>query len=77
MRRGVVSVELEEVWRLREEVYSRLSGTPGTGILTLPHERFRERFGEAEVDLRWLFLGVVEFPPPATPPPGCTCPPPT
>ena len=56
-------VDLEEVWRLREEeVYPTLFGPVGQGVFTLTQELF-SRFGHQNVDPRWLFLGVFEFPP--------------
>jgi hypothetical protein len=59
-------VDLEEVWRLREqEVYPALFGPVGRGIFPLTLELFSRRFGQADVDPRWLFLGVFEFPPTA------------
>jgi hypothetical protein len=57
-------VDLEEVWRLREEeVYPTLFGPVGRGIFPLTQELFSKRFGQRDVDPRWLFLGVFEFPP--------------
>lgn len=55
---------LEEVWRLREErVYPTLFGPVGRGIFPLTQELFGKRFGQRDVDPRWLFLGIFEFPP--------------
>ena len=55
---------LEEVWRLSEErVYPTLFGPVGRGIFSLTQELFGKRFGQRDVDPRWLFLGVFEFPP--------------
>jgi hypothetical protein len=57
-------MDLEEVWRRREEeVYPTLFGPVGRGIFPLTQELFSERFGQRDVDPRWLFLGVFEFPP--------------
>ena len=57
-------MDLEEVWRLREEeVYPRLFGPVSRGIFPLSQELFNNRFGQRDVDPRWLFLGVLEFPP--------------
>jgi hypothetical protein len=55
-------MDLDEIWRLREEeIYPRLFGTQSRGIFTLSQALFRERFGQVDVGLRWLFLGVFEF----------------
>jgi hypothetical protein len=57
-------LDLEEVWRLREEeVYPNLFGPVGRGIFTLTQDLFESRFGQSDVDPRWLFQGVFEFPP--------------
>jgi len=57
-------MDLEEVWRLREEkVYPTLFGPAGRGIFPLTQELFSGRFDQRDVDPRWLFLGVFEFPP--------------
>jgi hypothetical protein len=57
-------VDLEEVWRLREErIYPTLFGPLGRGIFPLTQDLFSKRFGQRDVDPRWLFLGVLEFPP--------------
>lgn len=57
-------MDLEEVWRLREEtIYPTLFGPVGRGIFPLTQELFSKRFGQRDVDPRWLFLGVFEFPP--------------
>ena len=59
-------MDLEEVWRVREEqVYPDLFGPTGRGIFPLTQELFSQRFGQSDVDPRWLFLGVFEFPPTA------------
>src|SRR5262245_11321978 len=60
------SVDLEEVWRIREEdVYPRLFGPLRRGIFTLTHELFSRRFGPQQIDPRWLTMGVMEFAPTA------------
>ena len=57
-------MNLEEVWRIREEqVYPSLFGGTSRGIFTLTQALFRDRFGQTDVDPRWLFLGVFEFAP--------------
>jgi hypothetical protein len=57
-------VDLEEVWRLREEeVYPELFGPAGRGIFPLTQELFSGRFDQTDIDPRWLFFGVWEFPP--------------
>jgi hypothetical protein len=57
-------VDLEEVWRLREEeIYPALFGPASRGIFPLSHEIFTGQFRQDSVDPRWLFLGVIEFPP--------------
>jgi hypothetical protein len=59
-------MDLEEVWRIREEdVYPRLFGPVSRGIFPLPHQMFAEQFGRSDVDPRWLFYGVIEFAPTA------------
>jgi hypothetical protein len=61
-----MSVDLEEVWRIREEdIYPKLFGPVSRGIFPLTQELFSRRFGPVEVDPRWLFLGVFEFAPTA------------
>ena len=57
-------MDLEEVWRIREEeVYPKLFGPVGRGIFPLTMEMFDRRFGQRDIDTRWLFLGVFEFAP--------------
>lgn len=57
-------MDLEEVWRIREdEVYPRLFGPCQHGIYALPGSLFESTFGCDEVDPRWLFHGVMKFPP--------------
>ena len=57
-------MDLEEVWRIREEdIYPRTFGTRGTGIFALSQALFQTRFKQADIDPRWLFLGVFEFAP--------------
>jgi Suppressor of fused protein (SUFU) len=55
----------ERVWTYREEtLYPSLFGTQsdgGTYVLTF--ELFRDRFGQATVDPRWLHHGVLVYPP--------------
>lgn len=56
-------IDLEEVWRLREEVvYPALFGPVTRGIFPLDQGLFA-RFGDAAVDPRWLTHGVLEFAP--------------
>jgi hypothetical protein len=55
---------LEEVWEYREErLYLQLFGTSRRGIFPLPLELFKDTFAQADVDPRWLHLGVFEFAP--------------
>lgn len=62
-------MNLEEVWRIREErVYPSLFGGNRRGIFTLSQSIFQDRFGQTDVDPRWLFLGVFEFAPTSTRP---------
>lgn len=57
-------MDLEGVWAVREEeVYPNLFGPVSRGIFPLSQELFLERFGQSDVDPRWLFLGVIEFAP--------------
>jgi len=57
-------MNLEEVWRIREEqVYPSLFGGTSRGIFTLTQALFQDRFGQTDVDPRWLFLGFFEFAP--------------
>lgn len=57
-------MDLEDVWDLREEsIYPSLFGPVGRGIFPLTQDLFLNRFGQSDVDPRWLFLGVLEFPP--------------
>jgi hypothetical protein len=59
-------VDLEDVWKYREdEVYPALFGPGGRGIFPLTQELFRSRFGQGDIDPRWLFYGVYEFAPTA------------
>lgn len=56
-------VDLEEVWRQREEdVYPRLFGPVSRGIFPLEHDDFAI-FGVGDPDPRWLHHGVIEFAP--------------
>ena len=51
-----VSVNLEDVWTIREEeIYPKLFGQVSRGIFPPTQQPF-SRLGEAEVDPRWLFL---------------------
>jgi hypothetical protein len=46
-------VDLEEVWRIREEeVYPKLFGSVSRGIFPLTQELFSRRFGQQDVDPR-------------------------
>ena len=57
-------MDLEEVWRIREEdVYPALFSTAGRGIFTLSGDTFTKTFGEESYDPRWLHYGVFEFSP--------------
>lgn len=57
---------LEDVWEFREvELYPSLFGQPEEGIYVLDADLFAV-FGVENVDPRWLFLGVLVFPPTAT-----------
>lgn len=57
-------MNLEEIWRIREEeVFPALFGSTGRGIFPLSPELFSQRFGQNDIDPRWLSLGVIEFPP--------------
>lgn len=57
-------MDLEGVWTLREEqIYPSLFGPVCRGIFTLPQQLFERRFGQTDIDPRWLFLGVFEFAP--------------
>jgi hypothetical protein len=57
-------MDLEGVWKQREEeVYPTLFGHGGRGIFPLTQDLFGRRFGQTDVDPRWLFQGVFEFPP--------------
>lgn len=57
-------MDLEEVWRIREEeVYPSLFGSVERGIFPLTQELFSKRFGQSDVDPRWLVHGVLEFAP--------------
>lgn len=55
---------LESVWADREErLYPALFGRVSRGIFPIPIETFTETLEQAEVDPRWLHLGVFEFAP--------------
>jgi hypothetical protein len=61
------AMDLEAVWALREaQIYPDLFGGRGRGIFPLSAELFTRRFGQSEVDPRWLFHGVFEFAPTPT-----------
>jgi hypothetical protein len=55
----------ERVWRYRDEtLFPRIFGTRSEGgIFVLTFDLFKDRFGEASVDPRWLNHGVLIFPP--------------
>jgi hypothetical protein len=56
-------IDLEEVWRLREEeVYPSLFGPQSRGIFTLSQDHFTD-FGRQDVAPQWLFYGVIEYAP--------------
>ncbi len=56
-------MDLEEVWRIREEeVYPALFGTASRGIFPLAPHMF-EQAGARGADPRWMSHGVVEFEP--------------
>jgi hypothetical protein len=60
-------MDLEEVWRIREEdVYPVLFGPRVRGIFPLSMEMFTGQFSQSQVDPRWLFYGVLEFAPTAS-----------
>jgi hypothetical protein len=60
-------MDLEEVWRIREEdVYPALFGPRIRGIFPLQVEMFTGQFGQSKVDPRWLHYGVFEFAPTET-----------
>lgn len=57
---------LESVWALREDhLYPAIFGPISRGIFPIPAETFTESLEQAEVDPRWLHLGVFEFAPTA------------
>ena len=59
-------MDLEEVWRIREEeIYPALFGRAPRGIFPLKKELFVQRFGKSDPDPRWLHHGVIEFEPTA------------
>lgn len=62
-------MDLERVWKIREEeVYPALFGAVSRGIFPLTQQLFADRFGQADIDPRWLFHGVFEFAPTANRP---------
>lgn len=59
-------MDLEKIWKMREEViYPTLFGPVSRGIFPLSQGLFAERFGQSDIDPRWLFHGVFEFAPTA------------
>lgn len=57
-------VDLEEVWRIREEeVYPKLFGPTSRGIFTPSLHIFANQFNVPDPDPRWLHHGVIEFAP--------------
>lgn len=57
---------LEEVWKYREEtLLPALFGAVARGIFPLEAALFADTFGQADIDPRWLHLGVFEFAPTA------------
>ena len=62
-------MDLEEVWRIREdEVYPALFGQQVRGIFPLDEEVFQRQFKQSEIDPRWLTYGVFEYAPTETRP---------
>lgn len=56
-------MDLEEVWRIREEdIYPELFGTKSRGIFTLDDGVFKQ-LGQDRLDPRWLSIGIWEFAP--------------
>lgn len=59
-------MDLETIWQMREEeVYPAIFGPVGRGVFPLTKEIFVNRFGQEEIDPRWLTYGVNEFAPTA------------
>ncbi len=57
-------MDLEEVWRIREEdLYPSMFGPISRGIFPLDHSLFANRFRQEKIDPRWLTMGVFEFAP--------------
>jgi hypothetical protein len=57
-------MDLEDVWRIREEeIYPALFGPGARGIFPLQMEMFTNQFGQSNIDPRWLHYGVFEFAP--------------
>jgi hypothetical protein len=55
-----------QVWEDREErIYRELFGESTGGIYTLTSDIFMETFRQESVDPRWLFYGVLVYPPTA------------
>lgn len=60
---------LEAVWKYREEtLLPALFGAVARGIFPLEAALFADTFGQADIDPRWLHLGVFEFAPTAARP---------
>lgn len=56
-------MDLEEVWRLREDVvYPRLFGSRSTGIFVVDAQMLRN-IGLTTYDPRWLTHGIIQFAP--------------
>lgn len=59
-----MAVDLEEVWRIREEdVYPKLFGSMSRGTFTPSPHLFSSQFNVADPDPRWLHYGVLEYAP--------------
>lgn len=64
--KGAASSILATAWKQREEtLYKTLFGDLGPGIYPLSMSLFEDLFNCAEVDPRWLHIGVFECPPTA------------
>jgi len=64
--KGAASSTLATAWKQREEtLYKTLFGDLGPGIYPLSMSLFEDLFNCAEVDPRWLHIGVFECPPTA------------
>jgi DNA-directed RNA polymerase specialized sigma24 family protein len=61
-RSGAPQMDLEELWRVREEdLYPALFGPRVRGIFPLQVEMFTGQFGQSKVDPRWLRYRGFEF----------------